>query len=460
MAKIAVQSRVERASVPALGGWVLFDWAAQPFYTLITTFLFAPYFASGFIGDSVRGQALWGYAAAVAGLLVAFSSPVVGAVVDGTGRRKVWIAGFSVVFCLAMSVFWFAEPGASDRIWIILGAFVVATLMAELTTVLTNSMMVTLVPASEIGRLSGIGWAMGYVGGLVSLVVMAGLIIADPVSGKTLLGLEPMLNLDANMREGDRLVGPFSALWYLLFVLPFFFFTPQNLDTRNVRSTLREGLEGLWSTLKSVRQYENIFLFLLARLFYVDGLSAIFVFGGIYGASVFGWQAFQLGLFGIILTIAGVVGAIIGGVLDDKFGAKRVISVSLVGLIIATVGIVSIDRSNVLFFFDVAEPLSGRAPLSSTGEMVYLGFGCLIGLVAGPLQSASRSLLARLAPREKITQFFGLFAFSGKVTAFMAPLAVALITSISGSQRFGVATILVFLVVGLLILNRVSNGTK
>ena len=451
---------VKRASNLALGGWVFFDWAAQPFYTLITTFLFAPYFASGFIGDSVRGQTLWGYGAALAGLLVAFGSPVIGAIVDGTGRRKVWIAGLSIIFALAMSALWYAEPGAVDRVWLILLAFVVATVVAEFTTVLTNSMMVSLVPLHEIGRLSGIGWAVGYIGGLVSLVIMAGLIVSDPVSGKTLLGLAPIIDLDGALREGDRLVGPFSALWYLVFVLPFFLFTPQSPVQPDRIATLREDLADLWGTLKSVGQYKNVFLFLLARLFYVDGLSAIFAFGGIYGASVFGWQAFELGLFGIILTIAGVFGALVGGWLDDHLGAARVISWSLIGLIVATLGIVSIDRGYILFVYPVAEPEAGGGALSSIGEMVYLGFGCLIGLVAGPLQSASRSLLARIAPREKITQFFGLFAFSGKVTAFIAPLMVALVTTTSGSQRLGVATILIFLVVGLLIIKRVNKRTN
>jgi len=454
------RSLVKRASKRALGGWVFFDWAAQPFYTLVTTFLFAPYFASGFIGDSVRGQALWGYGAALAGLLVAFGSPVIGAIVDGTGRRKVWIGGFSIIFALAMSALWYAEAGAVDRVWFILLAFVVATVMAEFITVLTNSMMVSLVPLHEIGRLSGIGWAVGYMGGLVSLVIMAGLIVSDPGTGKTLLGLTPIIDLDGAFREGDRLVGPFSALWYLVFVLPFFLFTPQSSQPPLGKATLGEGLADLWETLKSVRQYGNVFLFLLARLFYVDGLSAIFAFGGIYGASVFGWQAFELGLFGIILTIAGVFGALVGGWLDDHLGAARVISWSLVGLIVATLGIVSIDRGHILFVYPVAEPEAGGGALSSIGEMVYLGFGCLIGLVAGPLQSASRSLLARLAPREKITQFFGLFAFSGKVTAFIAPLMVALVTTMSGSQRLGVATILIFLVVGLLIIKRVNKRTN
>jgi len=454
------RSLVKRASKRALGGWVFFDWAAQPFYTLVTTFLFAPYFASGFIGDSVRGQALWGYGAALAGLLVAFGSPVIGAIVDGTGRRKIWIGGFSIIFALAMSALWYAEPGAVDRVWFILLAFVVATVMAEFITVLTNSMMVSLVPLHEIGRLSGIGWAVGYMGGLVSLVIMAGLIVSDPGTGKTLLGLTPIIDLDGAFREGDRLVGPFSALWYLVFVLPFFLFTPQSSQPPLGKATLGEGLADLWETLKSVRQYGNVFLFLLARLFYVDGLSAIFAFGGIYGASVFGWQAFELGLFGIILTIAGVFGALVGGWLDDHLGAARVISWSLVGLIVATLGIVSIDRGHILFVYPVAEPEAGGGALSSIGEMVYLGFGCLIGLVAGPLQSASRSLLARLAPREKITQFFGLFAFSGKVTAFIAPLMVALVTTMSGSQRLGVATILIFLVVGLLIIKRVNKRTN
>lgn len=436
----------------ALVSWVLFDWAAQPYYTLVLTFLFAPYFANVVAPNPAEGQALWGYAAATAGVLIALGSPFLGAVADGGGRRKPWIAAFSVLFVAGLATLWSAVPGAdSTTLLLILAAFVAATAMAEFTTVFTNSMMPSLVPPDQLGRLSGTGWAVGYAGGLLSLAIMAGLIVAEPTSGRTLLGLEPILTLDTATREGDRLVGPFSAIWYALFMIPFFLFVPDRKRAPGAASS-RPPLAELFATIRALPSNRDMLLFLIARMLYTDGLAAIFAFGGIYGAAVFGWGALELGLFGIVLTLTGVFGALIGGVLDDRIGSKAVIIGSLLLLLVGALGILSVDATHVLYVNEVPAKTAGSKPFSSTGELVFLGFAVLVGLVAAPVQAASRALLARLAPPDKITQYFGLFAFSGKVTAFMAPLMVASVTQSTGDQRVGMASIAVFLIAGLLLM--------
>jgi len=439
----------KRASTRALVSWVLFDWSVQPFYTLILTFLFAPYFANAVVGDPARGQALWGYAAALVGVFVAFGSPLLGALADGRGRRKPWIALFSLVLVIAMATLWLAKPAApSATIVIVLAAFVCAAVAAEYTQVFTNAMMPGLVPPDQLGRLSGTGWAVGYSGGLVSLAVMAGLVVAAPGSELTLLGLEPLLSLDQLTREGDRLVGPFSAVWYLIFMVPFFLFVPDvNVSSRSAAD--RSAVAELWDTVKGLPQYPAMLYFLAARMLYTDGLTAIFAFGGIYGATVFGWGALELGLFGIVLTLTGALGALAGGFLDDRIGSKRVIVSALLVLIVGALGILSVDKTHVLYGVEVAPKVTGSSPFSSTGELVFLAFAIVVGVVSAPVQASSRSLLARLAPPEKITQFFGLFAFSGKVTAFLAPLLVASVTTATGSQRLGMSAILLFLVTGL-----------
>jgi MFS transporter, UMF1 family len=442
----------------ALIGWMLFDWATQPFYTLVVTFLFAPYFVTGFMADPDRGTALWAYATGIAELIAAALAPVLGAIADAGHRRKPWIAGFSVLLVAGMSGLWLATPGAAGMVPIVLIAFGLAVIGAELATVFTNAMMVSLVSDKRLGTLSGLGWATGYVGGLVSLALVAGLLVADPNSGKTLLGLKPLVPLDPATREGDRLVGPFSALWYVVFVLPLFLFTPDRGTKTLHGRAVTAGLAQLVRSVQDlVRHHGQVALFLLARMLYADGLGAVFAFGGIYAAYVFGWGATELGLFGIILTIAGTIGAALGGLLDDRKGSKTVIVVALLLFIAASIGVLSVDRSHVLFVLPVEPKLQGSAPFSSAGEQVYLAFAVLIGLASGPIQASSRTLLARLCPPGKTTEFFGFFSFSGKITAFAAPLAIGAVTHASGSQRVGIAMSLVFLVAGLLLLLRVKT---
>ncbi len=434
-------------------GWVLFDWATQPFYTLVVTFLFAPYFVNGFMSDPAHGQTLWAYATGGAQLIAALVAPVLGAIADAGLPRKPWIAGFSVLLIVGLSGLWFAIPGDAALVPLVLLCFGLAVLGAELATVFTNAMMPGLVTGKRLGTLSGIGWATGYVGGLISLAVVAGLIVADPDTGKTLLGVQPLVPLDEAAREGDRLVGPFSALWYLIFVLPLFLFTPDRVDNVLQGSAVRSGLRRLVQSVKDLmRDHGQIALFLLARMLYADGLGAVFAFGGIYAASVFGWGATELGLFGILLTMAGTVGAAFGGFLDDRAGSKAVIVTALVIFIAGSIGVLSIDPDEVLFFIPVEPKAEGSGIFASAGEQSYLAFAMLIGLSAGPIQASSRTLLARLCPPEKTTEFFGFFSFSGKITAFAAPLAIGLVTALSDSQRLGIAASLVFLVGGLVLL--------
>jgi UMF1 family MFS transporter len=442
-----------RTSAAGLVGWVLFDWATQPFYTLVVTFLFAPYFVNGFVADPAHGQTVWAYATGFAQLITAGLAPVLGAIADAGLPRKPWIAGFSVLLIVGLSGLWFAIPGETWLVPLVLLSFGVATIGAELATVFTNAMMPGLVSGKRLGTLSGIGWAAGYVGGLVSLALIAGLVVADPNTGKTLLGFQPLVPLDAATREGDRLVGPFSAAWYLVFVLPLFLFTSDRPDKALVGSVVQAGLGQLVrAVINLVRNHGAIALFLLARMLYADGLGAVFAFGGIYAASVFGWGATELGLFGIVLTIAGTIGACVGGFLDDRFGSKTVIVASLCLFIAASIGVLSIDPDEILFVVPVTPKIAGSGPFASAGEQAYLAFAILIGLASGPMQASSRTLLARLCPPDKTTEFFGFYAFSGKITSFAAPLAIGVVTALTDSQRIGIAASLAFLLTGLILL--------
>ena len=254
------------------------------------------------------------------------------------------------------------------------------------------------------------------------------------------------------MREGDRATGPLSALWFIVFVLPLFLYTPDEPVRMPVRAAIRHGLRTLAGTLRDLPRRRDASLFLLANMIAADGLVALFAFGGIYAAGTFGWGLIEIGLFGILLTITGTVGAYVGGRLDDRIGPKPVILASLATLIAADVAILAIDPDYVPLIGTVTPPRPDDGLFAATAERVFLGIGMVIGLAAGPLQAAARTLLVRLAPPDRITQFFGLFALSGKVTSFLGPFLVGVVTAASSSQKAGMAVLIGFFLTGLALL--------
>jgi UMF1 family MFS transporter len=453
--RIAEPSRVYPPR-SAVFSWMLFDWAAQPYFTLITTFVFAPYFATHVASDPASGQSLWGFATAAAGILIALASPVLGAIADASGRRKPWIAGFGALLVIGSSLMWIGKPGDPGVIAPLLLAYSVATVGVEFATVFNNAMMPSLVPPEKIGRLSGSGWALGYVGGILSLILVLGFLAANPDTGRTLFGAKPLFGLDPVSHQGDRITGPLTGLWFIVFVLPMFLLTPDFPPKHSVREALREGFADLRGTLAELPKQRSMMAFLLANMVYTDGLVSLFAFGGIYAAGTFGWNTIQIGTFGLILAIAGTFGAWLGGKLDDRLGPKRVVTGSLLLLLLSTIAILMVNKDSVLFI-PVAPPVPGGGLFAARAEQAYLALGCLIGMAGGPLQAASRTLLIRMAPKDRIAQYFGLFALTGKVTSFVGPLLVGIVTALTASQKAGMVVLVVFFVAGLLLLSRVRN---
>lgn len=440
----------------AVVSWIFFDWAAQPYFTLITTFVFAPYFAGFVAPDPATGQALWGFATAAAGLMIAVMSPILGAIADASGRRKPWIAGFGLLLVIGSSLMWFGKPGDPSIIPTLLLSYAIASVGVEFATVFNNAMMPTLVPPDRIGRLSGTGWATGYVGGILSLILVLGFLAANPETGRTLFGFMPLFGLDPVTHAGDRITGPLTGLWFILFTLPMFLLTPDYPAKLPVRAALREGLTELKQTLSELPKQKSLATFLLANMIYTDGLVSLFAFGGIYAAGTFGWHTIQIGTFGIVAAIAGVFGAWLGGKLDDRLGPKRVIAASMLVLLLALAAILLVEKDSILFV-KVAPPVPGGPLFSGAAERAYLILGCLIGGAGGPLQAASRTLLIRLAPQDRIAQCFGLFALTGKVTSFVGPLLIGVVTAVTASQKAGMGLLVVFFIVGLVLLSRVRE---
>ncbi len=458
MSTISIDRNGQTSAGPlARFSWALFDWANQPYFTVITTFIFAPFFTSQFIGDPVRGQSLWGYTQAIAGITIAIMSPALGAIADAGGPRKPFILVFQAFMVIGCGLLWFAVPGQLSVLPLIMAALVVAAIGAEFSIVFNNALLPTLVPRERLGRLSGFAWGLGYVGGLLPLFAL--LIVSRP----ELVGITPpagqaLFGLDRASGAAERMTGPFSALWLIVFVVPMFLFTPDIPRTGlSAGTAVKAGLSRLGTTLASFRRNANWFRFLIAFMIYNDGLLALIAFGGIYAAGQFGWGTTELGIFGIILSALGVFGAWIGGSLDDRFGSRHTVLLTVIGMAIAALGVLSITRTSALFVLDLAPPVPGAGLFASLQERIFLGFSILMGLCLGPIQAASRTMVGRVAPPGKVAEFYGLFSLSGRATAFLAPLAIALVTQAFDSQRAGISVILVFLVAGLVLMLRVEE---
>ncbi|RWH71646.1 MAG: MFS transporter [Mesorhizobium sp.] len=448
MAEVAMQRAPERG----IWGWMLFDWAAQPFFTVITTFIFGPYFVSRMASDPETGQAAWGYGIAAAGFAIAILSPVLGSIADQTGPRKPWIALFAAIKITSLCLLWFAAPGSN--LFLVVLFFSLASVAAEFSTVFNDSMMPRLVPKSEIGRISNMAWGLGYLGGMIALIFVVAFMAGSPETGKTIVGLDPILRLDPKLGEDARATGPLSAAWYFLFILPMFFFTPDAAKGIPLGPAVREGLSELKSTLGEIRKRSGIFRFLVARMIYQDGVNALLALGGAFAAAMFHWSITEIGLFGIILNVVAIVGCLVAARLDVALGSKTIVMISLVLLGIATIGIVSTGPGYTLFGAWIMPGADSGGLFGTPAEKAYIFFGLLIGLAFGPVQASSRSYMARSVTAAESGRYFGIYALAGRATSFAAPFMVATITLASGSSRLGMAAIVLFLGVGLAILIR------
>ena len=449
---------VDHVSKKGIWGWMFFDWAAQPFHTLLVTFVFARYFAAEVAPDPATGQIWWGYMLAISGIIIALLSPVLGAIADATGPRKPWIAVFTILTAIGTAYLWFAVPGGGGITFWILVAFGIGMIGVEFAAVFNNAIMPDLVSRETLGRLSGSAWALGYIGGLVALIfVLLTMVESSPGSGHTILKIEPILGLDQIVRGGERAVGPLTSVWFLIFILPFFLYTPDAVKPEKIKGAVKNGLLELGSTLRTLPRNKSMFAYLGSSMFYRDALNGLYGFGGIYAGGVLKWEAIQLGLFGILAAFTGALGAWIGGRMDDKFGPKKVITVSIILLIIVCIMIVTTDRQTLLTF-PIAE---AKGPFSAPDILFYI-CGAIIGAAGGALQAASRTLMVDQAEGGDMTKAFGLYALSGKATSFMAPALVSFFTGVvglsmlglspSGAQRLGISPLIGLFVIGLILL--------
>ncbi|MFB9150673.1 MFS transporter [Roseovarius ramblicola] len=433
-------------------GWFFFDWASQPYHTLLVTFIFGPYFASvatGYYMDTglpeqaadARAQALWSTGLTVSGLIIGLGAPVMGAFADTTGRRLPWIVVFSLMYVVGASAIWGMMPDGSN-LWFGLLAFGLGFIGAEYALIFINSQLPSLGTEEEVGALSGSGFAFGYAGGVLSLLIML-LLFVEQSSGKTLIGLDPAFGLDAAQREGTRFVGPFTALWFAVFMIPYFLWVRDTGPAGTGRG-IGDALGLLARTIKGLRHRLSLSAYLGSSMLYRDALNGLYGFGGTYAILVLNWSITSVGVFGIIGAISAALFSWVGGRLDARFGPKPVIVAAIWGLIAVCVIVVGMDRSQI-FGMALAEG-------STLPDAIFFGCGVLIGGLGGTLQAASRTLMVHHTDPLAPTENFGLYGLSGRATAFLAPALIGLVTTLSGSARIGIAPVIGLFVVGLLLL--------
>ena len=441
-----------QASRLGITGWMLFDCAAQPFFTVITTFIFGPYLVSRLTDDHAAGQAAWSYTLTLSGIAIALLAPVMGSIADASGARKPWIATFAVIKIVSLAALWYAAPGSS--LPFVMAMIVLATVAAEFSIVFNDSMMPRLVKPEDAGRISNIAWGLGYLGGMIVLIAVVALLAANPETGRTAIGIAPLFGLDPVAGEDARITGPISAVWYLVFILPMFLFTPDQSKGLPIASAVRAGFADLSETLKDLRNRPGIFRFLVARMIYQDGVNGLLALGGTFAAGMFAWRTFELGIYGIILNVVAIGGCLYASRLDRRLGSKTVVVMSLVCLTVATVGIVSTGPGFTLFGLIPLPTADSDGLFGTAAEKAYILYGLLIGVAFGPVQASARSYLAQSIHPDEAGRYFGLYALSGRATSFLAPLSVALVTTATGSARIGMMALIAFLVVGFLLLLR------
>ena len=402
---------------------MMYDFANSSFANNVTTFIYAAFFTKVIAENEIIGTALWSRGVGIIMLVVALLSPPLGALSDQGGYRKRFLIFFTFLAVIFTALLYFPQQGQATYA---LTLYIIACICFEMGIVFYNAFLPDIAPPERIGRISGQAWGVGYFGGLLSMaVLMVGFVSAET----------PWFGLTKETHAHIRATNIGVAIWFAIFSLPALFYLPapparQTGDKLSLAASYRRILQ----TFRELQRYREIFKLLLARLVYNDGLITVFAFGGIYAAGTFGFTFEEVLFFGIIVNIAAGIGAWCFGYLDDRLGGKLTIQITLVGFVIAAI-IAVVPQEKIWFWIA----------------------GLLVGLFAGPNQSASRSLMGRFVPQNKETEFYGFYAFSGKATAFLGPLLMGVITQASGSQRYGMATVGLFFIVGGLLLRSVDE---
>lgn len=456
---------VSLAGTPAASPLGYFSWtfgqaARDPYYIMVIIYIFYPYFSNTVVGDPIKGQALIGYITAAAGLLLALTAPFLGAIADKDGRRKPWLVGTITVMTLGAFCLWFVKPeGQGLSLGVTIAVLFVIKICFTISEVFHNAMLPTIAPANRIGLISGLAFSLGNVGGLLLMLFVLLAFAMPGTQPWAFLPDVPLFGIDQSAHEHNRIVGPIAGLWMALFTLPVLLYTPDGkASPLPMWQLAKDGVRDVVQTLKHVRHYSNIARYLLARMFFIDGMVGVLTFGGVYASGTFGWDTTTLLIFGLCSSGSAMFGAYVGGRLDDRVGSIRALQIAIATSSVVLLTLVSVQPDTILYFWEVgSEPVWSSPYFATLPELFYFGTNQVFAMFFVTGLSASRTLMARISPPEMATQFFGLFALSSTVTAFLAPLLVATATSLFSSQRIGFGSLALLMIIGAVMLLKVKE---
>ena len=461
MSQILSLAGTPAASPLGYYSWAFGQAARDPFYIMVVIYIFFPYFSAVVVGDPVRGQSLIGYINASVGFVLAATILFLGAIADTVGRRKPWILVTYGTIAIGGFLLWWVKPGSEGlSLYSSVGLIFIIMVAFAYAEVFHNAMLPSITPAERAGEVSGLAYALGNFGAVSMMVFVLFAFALPGVQDWPFLPEQPLLGIDHSLNEHDRIVGPISSIWLVIFILPVLLFTPDGLS-RGItwRQAARTGIREVATTLRQlIKHYSNIAVYLVARMLFNDGMVGVLIFGGVYAAGNFGWETITLLIFGLTTSVSAMIGAYLGGRLEDRLGSMRTLKVSIFGSATLLVVLTSITPETLFFVIPASdEPVWAFPYFSTLGELAYLATNQAFALFFVTGLSASRTLMAKISPPEMATQFFGLYGLSGSITAFLAPLLVAVVTDITQSQRIGFASLVMLIVVGGLMLGLVRE---
>jgi UMF1 family MFS transporter len=432
--------------------WATGDGSRSPFNVLVNIFVFSAYFSTVVITDPNKGQATWAFLTGTASLIIALTAPILGAIGDAGGRRKPWLAFCLIVGAPCMLATWWAAPNMTSGLMAVMVPLIIAQVIFEYWSVFVNAMLPNIAPSGRMGWLSGLGFSLGNAMGILAFLFFLLAWSWNP---------HPLFGLDSAQHQPERAMGALAAICFVVFALPLFFFTPDSPATnRSIPDAISQGLSQLWATVKKVGHYKNLGVFLISRMTFNEGFIALMLFTGVFAAGILHWNAKMLVVEGLANSVVAVIAGLFAGWLDDRIGSKWATIFFVLGCLIANVIIFSVT-TDMVFFVHIDSAATATGGLYPTlPDKVFLITQCSIAFfVTGGLVTA-RAMMAKLSPREMLTEFFGIYSMSGTATSFVGPFAIGIVTTLFHAQRAGVLVGVVFLLVGLLIMFAVKDPKR